>query len=433
MPRYEFKDGKSHKFWEIAQSGNTFTVTYGRVGTAGQSNTKVFADEATATKEAEKVTRSKVKKGYALVAAAAPAADPAQALRDAILANPDDAAAWLVYADWLVEQGDARGQLVHAFAQGGDSAALLEQHQKAFLGRFATDLEPVTTIEWHMGFWRSARAALSYDDELPDDVNGLPSVIGHLLRHPSAEFLQELRLGLPNPEYEPDWQESIDAIVKNGIRPSVRTLFVGDFERPDEMEISWTSIGSLANVWAVLPELRHLTIQGGSIDLGTVRAPALRTMEVWTGGLPGSTLQQIGAGEFPELEDLEIWLGTEEYGGSCAPDHAAQLLQGAGVPKIRRLGLMNYDQINKLVPLIVEAPVLAQLTQLDLSMGTMTDEGGQVLLQHAEKFSHLKGLDLSENFLSDALAEQLQQALSGIVNVAGQEDADDWLYVSVGE
>ena len=67
MPRYEFSDGKSNKFWEIALSGNSFTTTYGRIGTAGQSTTKTFGSEAEASKQYEKLVAEKVGKGYQLV------------------------------------------------------------------------------------------------------------------------------------------------------------------------------------------------------------------------------------------------------------------------------------------------------------------------------------------------------------------------------
>jgi len=40
-------------------------VRFGRLGTAGQSQTKTFADEAKATREAESLIAAKVKKGYA--------------------------------------------------------------------------------------------------------------------------------------------------------------------------------------------------------------------------------------------------------------------------------------------------------------------------------------------------------------------------------
>ncbi|MGN6553779.1 MAG: WGR domain-containing protein, partial [Verrucomicrobiota bacterium] len=61
---FEFIGGASKKFWEISLSGNSFTVRFGRLGTAGQSQTKTFADKAKATREAESLIAEKVKKGY---------------------------------------------------------------------------------------------------------------------------------------------------------------------------------------------------------------------------------------------------------------------------------------------------------------------------------------------------------------------------------
>jgi predicted DNA-binding WGR domain protein len=61
---FEFIGGGSRKFWEISVGGKSFTVRFGRIGTAGQLQTKTFADEAKAKHEAEKLIAEKVKKGY---------------------------------------------------------------------------------------------------------------------------------------------------------------------------------------------------------------------------------------------------------------------------------------------------------------------------------------------------------------------------------
>ena len=61
---FEFSDDKSNKFWSIETNGNEFTVTFGKTGTSGQSQTKSFDDEAACEKEAEKLIREKTKKGY---------------------------------------------------------------------------------------------------------------------------------------------------------------------------------------------------------------------------------------------------------------------------------------------------------------------------------------------------------------------------------
>lgn len=76
MARYEFSDGKSHKFWEITRDGVHVTTRWGRIGTDGQTKTKSHADEAAADKDMAKQIKGKTRKGYVLegTAAATPAA-----------------------------------------------------------------------------------------------------------------------------------------------------------------------------------------------------------------------------------------------------------------------------------------------------------------------------------------------------------------------
>lgn len=74
--RYEFSDGKSDKFWTIELSGSSHTVSYGRIGTNGQTKTKDFDSDDDAKSSYDKLIAQKVKKGYVKVGAeeaAAPA------------------------------------------------------------------------------------------------------------------------------------------------------------------------------------------------------------------------------------------------------------------------------------------------------------------------------------------------------------------------
>ena len=48
MERYELVEGSSSKFWQILVEGETLTVTFGRIGTAGQTKTKTFPGSAEA-------------------------------------------------------------------------------------------------------------------------------------------------------------------------------------------------------------------------------------------------------------------------------------------------------------------------------------------------------------------------------------------------
>jgi predicted DNA-binding WGR domain protein len=67
MPRYEFVEGTSSKFWEITLEGSSFTTRYGRIGTDGSVTLKEFDSPDKAKKEHDKLVAEKVKKGYELV------------------------------------------------------------------------------------------------------------------------------------------------------------------------------------------------------------------------------------------------------------------------------------------------------------------------------------------------------------------------------
>lgn len=62
--RFEYKDEKSSKFWEIQVSGNSFTVRYGKIGTDGQIQIKDCTDASMAEKQAQKLISEKMGKGY---------------------------------------------------------------------------------------------------------------------------------------------------------------------------------------------------------------------------------------------------------------------------------------------------------------------------------------------------------------------------------
>jgi DNA ligase 1 len=62
--RFEFVEGKSNKFWEIAVKEAEVTVRFGRIGTQGQTQVKKFADAAAAAKHAAMLIEEKTGKGY---------------------------------------------------------------------------------------------------------------------------------------------------------------------------------------------------------------------------------------------------------------------------------------------------------------------------------------------------------------------------------
>jgi predicted DNA-binding WGR domain protein len=96
MQHFEFSDDKSHKFWEVEQEGCEVHVCFGKIGTAGQRQTKSHPDAATAAAAVARLIKEKTSKGYTLTAStpATPAARavPASASASAPASAPACAA-----------------------------------------------------------------------------------------------------------------------------------------------------------------------------------------------------------------------------------------------------------------------------------------------------------------------------------------------------
>lgn len=102
--------------------------------------------------------------------------------------EPYDDDAWLVYADWLLEQGDARGELLQLehgprTEDAARSIAALEKaHREAWLGGIPDEVAP---LETHAGFVLHARYRWSERGAEP---------LAELLALPGARLLHTLEL-----------------------------------------------------------------------------------------------------------------------------------------------------------------------------------------------------------------------------------------------
>ncbi len=64
LRRFEYKDDRSYKFWAIELDGDTHSVTFGRIGTKGQTRTKQYDDAQQAKREYRKRIDDKLRHGY---------------------------------------------------------------------------------------------------------------------------------------------------------------------------------------------------------------------------------------------------------------------------------------------------------------------------------------------------------------------------------
>jgi len=498
MPRYELSEGSSNKFWEIELSGSSFTTTYGKIGSSGTTTIKQWPDAATAKKEHDKLVTEKTKKGYALVEdEALPKAKAGKAKKGAdggggsgenaalakeIDADPSNADAWSVYADWLQAQGDSRGELgvtqeeLRASPKDKGLIAvekkLLKEHAAYLVGKFLTlmraaktkplpsvlakhPLEPEFRTQFEdvpvQVFWRSGFfEQLTVGDPgegAPEDAEDsgyyeggtfdIPALIADLMSHPSARFLQTLRLGLPmDPEDgEQNYDDVIKVLVKHPATARLRNLYIGDIIQ-EQSEISWIDLGDLSKLWPKLPNLRTLTLRGGSMSLGKIDLPELRELTIISGGLDKKSVAAIANAKWPKLEKLELWTGSTNYGGDSTIKDLAPILAGKNLPALTSLGICNCEYTDDVARALPASKILSQISVLDLSAGTLGDDGVTAMLEHVAAFQHLRKLDLSGNFVgktSAAAAKLCKAVRTRPQRTPDNYDGESRRYVMLGE
>src|SRR5262249_24983775 len=164
----------------------------------------------------------------------------------------------------------------------------------------------------------------------------------------------------------------VEALVAARDRlPKLRAIFFGDIIR-DENEISWIRQGDLSPLLAAYPLLEIFVVRGGTdeLSLGSLKHDMLKSLIIQSGGLDAGVVREVAAADLPELEHLELWLGTDSYGGNATVADLAPILEGGLFPKLKYLGLRNSQIADRIARAIATASVVERIRVLDLSMGT---------------------------------------------------------------
>jgi Leucine Rich repeat len=237
--------------------------------------------------------------------------------------------------------------------------------------------------------------------------------------------------------YQEDSAVPVRLLVENAARfPALRSLFFGAMPS-EECEISWIRQSDVTPLLEAFPSLERFEVRGGSgLEFRPIRHESLKILRFETGGLPAAVARGVGDSDFPALEYLELWLGTEDYGGDTTVADLEPILSGERLPALRHMGLQDSEIQDEIASAVASAPVVARLESLSLSMGVLGDEGAEALLSGGPP-THLRRLDLHHHFLTDAMVERVEAAFadSGVepdLSEQKQPD-DDRRYVAVAE
>ncbi len=305
------------------------------------------------------------------------------ALEAQLAAGFDDPGPFVVYADWMQQHGDPRGDLIHAQARreaavdatAARKAATVEQklmreHADVFLPE-AFRRKGDFTLTWRLGF--IAAIEIGRLDA--------PERLAQLLAHPSAQYCQELVLtaGI----YEPS---PIDAIARSRPANLARLVIGAPFA-----ETNTFAAGDLTGLFT-LPGLVELSV---TAELLAVRAPivhprlqrlALRFRREL------ATFDHVATPDAPALVHLEL----DCLYGFDGPPIAAF----ARCHALTTLIVRHTTQTRAWLQRIYASPICARLERLALSDGDLDDAAIPELLANRAKFPRLVAIDLGNNHLS---------------------------------
>lgn len=186
---------------------------------------------------------------------------------------------------------------------------------------------------------------------------------------------------------------------------------------------------------AAFPQLQLLRTRGGSnLEFKQPRHNKLRALALESGGLSVELVRSICTSDFPNLEHLELWLGTEEYGGTSRVQDLQPILSGKLFPKLKYLGLRNCEYADDIAAVVVNSPIVQRIETLDLSLGVITDEGARALLSLPENGT-LKNVSIHYNYASNEVLTMLKShsVVFDTSKPADMEDEEEWRFVAVGE
>ncbi|MGE3808839.1 MAG: WGR domain-containing protein, partial [Gemmataceae bacterium] len=468
---FEFNDGKSNKFWKIELHGKSFTVTYGRVGTDGQTQEKDFPSEDKARAAHDKLIAEKTGKGYVETSSGggggpikAVAPSSGKALENAIFANPDDLGAHAAYADWLIEQGDPRGEFIQVqLALEDEKVApakrkelekrekeLLKKHERDWLGPmapFLLDKQKPETPEWHRPghpkfTW--GRGWLSTLD-IPEIFVGLAR---GLVKTGHARMLRDLSIEAVSysdmDQFEPGSDIPDDAEDQVGQYPllqvpafsNLRRFQFGILQGVEEDMNCHIGGEIVTDLVKKMPRIEELYLLAHLIELkplfGLKNLENLRVLQVYhvTGEHPLGVLAKNPAlGKLTHLLlHPHAWEYDDDEGAYINLAGVKALVSSTVLKSLTHVRLRLNDMGDKGITEIVKSGILKRLKVLDIQGGCVTDAGAAALAACPD-LENLEHLNISKNMLTrsgvDALKKtkvNMNAASQYKLPEAGQED-----------
>jgi predicted DNA-binding WGR domain protein len=390
----------STHFWEGEARGRKLERRHGRLGNKGRKHSRTLGSAAAARHALRQLVKEKRSEGYEPVASTATETNAPLEL-DGLERD----AAVMVYGDWLQGRGDPRGELVmlqHAMqnARGDAFRKLRAEHDRVFKASREQLLGPLREIdnlfelEWRLGFVQRARVVADRSGRVRDVLQRLfgkanlsdtvAELTRDLLELESVRFIESLSLESVGGR---DFSRVL-ATVEELAPPTLRRLHI-----PLTRYLE-ASLGVLRDVDDVRgAELRRRLGEyaDAAIDVGErpLALPYLRELVVdapigYSGATPG--LELFAMSELPALEIVDLSCAARR----TAADQLAGFLDAKRFPNLREIRFKGAWFARELCRMLLDSPIAAQLTCIDLSWGRLDDAHAIEIARARKRFPKLK-------------------------------------------
>jgi uncharacterized protein (TIGR02996 family) len=291
----------------------------------------------------------------------------------------DDDALQVVFADWLQQLGDPRGELMAVQRElglaEGDARARLATLEKKLLAAHRDRLVPDRLeggLVWRAGFVHRLELTT---------VTSLDRVtLARAFRHPSLRLLRELAVPLDR-----------QVVAANLPSPLPATLRVLELGREPEYRLDTDGgLGDVAELVCALPALERLVL-GASCDLA-LRSPVLRELELRCLDAREDRPAGVASGERRTLLER------------------LPLLEASELPKLRVLNLHVNHGLESALETVLSSSLAPQLRTLGLRGDLSSSSLAQV-----SRFSALEVLDLRGCSLSAADFERISRLVPSVL------------------
>lgn len=305
--------------------------------------------------------------------------------------GPDVPEPYLVYADWLQEQSDVRGELIAlgvsattgTFEARARFDSFLKEHDERLFGKLTRQLWGLVELTWKFGVIRSIT-------EVADETPMTAALWEELLQLRVCRLVQSIAFNQP-------LGIGVEEAVAAAASPTVKHLKLHVRNRVPSL-LTARPLRSLALTGASvtlrgLPETLD-TLELAVTELDSVDDVVKLEVQELRLRVNSKTPEFAARLRLPRVERLRIELDDGEF-------HAGRTLELLGLPVVKHLTITNGQLDKDEILTLTRLPWTRQLASLALTDVELSDDSLQMLVD-SHALPALRELDLSSNELTDA-------------------------------